>query len=320
MIRMANRPAIEGEPVRMKNVRMNRGGIDGGSGPSGGRRFRCRIDRKNPIAWPADRNLDGNPNKGATREKIIGLPREWTQPLRMEVWQKRIRPAYFFVCPGHIAPGSPGVDAHRCRSATPGKPGAICDPRLAPLSTRKPGRKSPADKRGGACPQRCLKLMMVQCTPDERRDAKIAQTWIDSIPPQMRAKMQPHINRLIERYGPIFEPRVLLCPRCVGGGVKYGNNPETIRQGWRRRNHKPDTTFAGSGALHAAPVHMNFLARQEYEHQRERRAYAIAVAHPVIAAERAERRKQCRREYYRKNAKRINRQTVERRRRKRHHT
>ncbi len=111
--------------------------------------FRCRVDRRNPVAWPPERNLDGNPNKGASREKIIGLPRNWSQPVRMEMWQykDRIRPAYFFDCPGHIAPGSPAVDATYCPglgrggrrfgaksvfdgfadafAPTPGKPGAM---------------------------------------------------------------------------------------------------------------------------------------------------------------------------------------------------
>lgn len=42
-------------------------------------------------------------------------------------------------------------------------------------------------------------------------------------------------------------PRVLLCPRCLK--VHYGNNPETARQSWRRRNNKPDTTRAGNAHL-----------------------------------------------------------------------
>jgi hypothetical protein len=78
--------------------------------------------------------------------------------------------------------------------------------------------------------------MMVQCTPAESRDALLAQKWIDSLPPQRRRVHQEFINRLIERYGAIFEPRVLLCPRCLG--VAYGNHPEWGRQWWRKRNGK----------------------------------------------------------------------------------
>jgi hypothetical protein len=127
--------------------------------------------------------------------------------------------------------------------------------------------------------------MMVQCTSQERRDALLAQLWIDSIPSALRAVAQPQINRLVARYGLIFNPRVLLCPRCLGGpaggGVRYGNNPETVRQGWRRRNNKPDTSPA-SAALRDRPVQMNFLARQEYDFQKARRERQLkrrSVAH-----------------------------------------
>jgi hypothetical protein len=46
----------------------------------------------------------------------------------------------------------------------------------------------------------------------------------------------PVIGRILARYGPILEPRTLLCQRCLG--VAYGNHPETVRQGWRRRQGK----------------------------------------------------------------------------------
>jgi len=108
----------------------------------------------------------------------------------------------------------------------------IKDWRLPPLSIAKPGLGT--KKKG--CPQRVLKLMMVQCTPQENRDAMLAQTWMKSLPPEAASRQLSVISQMVERYGPIFEPRVLLCPRCLG--VKYGNHPENSRQSWRRRNGK----------------------------------------------------------------------------------
>jgi hypothetical protein len=185
------------------------------------RPFRCRVTRADPFVIPFDRGLEGNPNKGACRSKMIGLPETWSQPLRIEKWvfPKRIRPAYYLICPGTFL--------HR--DVPEGK-----DPRLPPLSTCGSGRKATG------CPQRALKLLLVQCTPREYRDAKAARLWIDGIPPRVVERYRAEINLLMARYGPIMPPRVLLCPRCLG--AKYGNDPETVRQGWRRRNKRPDTT------------------------------------------------------------------------------
>jgi hypothetical protein len=107
---------------------------------------------------------------------------------------------------------------------------------------------------------------MIQCTKAEYRDAKIAQLWIDSIPSRLRLSplYRDHIHRLIARYGLLFQPRRLLCPRCVGGvGVHYGNHPETVRQGWRRRNNKPDTTVATN--LPSVNVPLNHWLRYQLE-------------------------------------------------------
>src|SRR4029453_12468769 len=107
-----------------------------------------------------------------------------------------------------------------------------------PLSTRPPGREHPSTKK---CPQRVLKLMMLQATEAEIRDAELAELWMDSLPHRLhlRDPYRQFIARLLDRYGPIMLPRTLLCSRCLG--LKYGNNPETVRQGWRRRNGLPDT-------------------------------------------------------------------------------
>ena len=187
--------------------------------------YNHRVTRADPVVLPHDRGLDGNPNKGACRTKIIGLDHDFTQPIRIEQWRfpRRIRPAYYLVCPGtYIARNLARNNPHR-------------DPRLPGLSTLPPGRKATG------CPQRCLKLMLVQCTEAEYADALAALDWIDAVPSRYLPLCRPHIHRLLLRYGPIMPPRTLLCPRCLG--VHYGNNPETIRQGWRRRNHKPPTTI-----------------------------------------------------------------------------
>ncbi|MCZ6542506.1 MAG: hypothetical protein O6768_02460, partial [Planctomycetota bacterium] len=77
-------------------------------------------------------------------------------------------------------------------------------------------------------PQSVLKLFMVLCTEAELADSLIALSWIDSLPLRMRRKQHPIIARLLERYGMLFHPRRLLCQRCLG--VKYNENPETIRR------------------------------------------------------------------------------------------
>ncbi len=221
--------------------------------------FKTRITRANPYAFPPDHGLDANPNKGASRTKKIGLRFDWTQTLRIEKWTypRRKLPVYFLVCPGHDRSiHHRGHRGHRERTelGSHNSPGGFSrhNPNLSsvssvssvvnsvpPVSTRKPGRENPTSRR---CPQRCLKLLMVQCTEQENLDAQAAQLWIESIPPSMVPKLRDKINQLRDRYGPIFEPRTLLCPRCLG--VKYGNNPETVRQGWRRRNGKADTSVA----------------------------------------------------------------------------
>ena len=218
--------------------------------------FKHRITRANPFAFPLDRGLPGNPNKGATRSKRIGIPFDWTQPLRIEKWiyPRRIRPAYFLICPGQFHHGTRGKEKDEFTSFSASSASSVVN-RPPPLSSRPPGREHPSTKQ---CPQRVLKLMMVQATEAEIRDADLAELWIDSLPGRLhhREPFREHIARLIDRYGPIMQPRVLLCPRCLG--AKYGNNPETVRQGWRRRNSLPDTSIKPKKKIHhraAAPDH-----------------------------------------------------------------
>ena len=267
-------------------------------------RFRTRINRANPVAWPPDRGLHSNPNKGACRNKIIGLTGEWSQPIRIEHWQypTRIHPVYFLICPGFqrelkinpqmsaMSPMPSKRNQPKSMSASSELPAdselPISNLFLPPLSTRKPGREHPNTKK---CPQRCFKLMMVQCTQAEAIDAYAAQLWINSLPDRLRSR-QPYdsfIHKLIARYGPIMQPRVLLCPRCLG--VHYGNHPETVRQSWRRRNKRPDTTPAANPAALAVPL--NQFSRYKYEMAREN---IQGVPHGTVAEDYREMKRQLR--------------------------
>ena len=160
---------------------------------------------------PFDAGLDSNPNRGATRTKMIGIDENWSQMLRLEKWifPHRIRPAYYLICPGTFTNRNP-----------------------PPLSTCSAGRKATG------CAQRALKLLTVQCTAAEFRDAQLAHLWISSIPERLRWRSRGAINRLLQRYAPIMPPRTLLCARCLG--VRYGNDPENARQSWRRAQGKDD--------------------------------------------------------------------------------
>jgi hypothetical protein len=120
---------------------------------------------------------------------------------------------------------------------------------------------------------------MVQCTKQEFVDAQVAQQWIDLINalPNATRLINNHQSplagrywQIIARYGPIFQSRTLLCPRCLG--VRYGNHPETVRQGWRRRNNKPDATVAGN----LPTLDITLSHRGEVELQRIRESIQLA--------------------------------------------
>jgi hypothetical protein len=131
-----------------------------------------------------------NPNHGATREKMLGLPADWCQALIIERWQfpkhERKSPvAVAYARKGHIA-------ARRQHFL-------ICP----------------------TCRRKCTKLFLPQCTADEYGDARAAQDYL-------RRRQQHCPNRpgtsfeaqLIERYGILFDHRVLQCRLCLG--IRYG--------------------------------------------------------------------------------------------------
>ncbi|MEX2213966.1 MAG: hypothetical protein WD768_07550 [Phycisphaeraceae bacterium] len=205
--------------------------------------FRCRRTSKRPLLEP-DQGLSANPNRGASREKVLGLEERWTQPVRIERWvyEGRKLPAYYLICPG----GTPSMRAdvirrhgfdpgpacgHGPTELEPGKmKGGGYDPRLPGLSTIGRGHK----KKG--CPQRVLFLYMPLCTKAEARDARTAQFWIESLPAVLKAKHAAFIKRLSERYGLFFSPRVLLCRACLG--LRYGTDPETALRSYHRNKDR----------------------------------------------------------------------------------
>jgi hypothetical protein len=186
----------------------------------------------------ADFGLPHNPNRGAAREKRLGIPDNWHHPLRVEMWQmsRGVKRCYM-VCPSprncmRVPPGR-GKRPGRHREDDMTDWGKWClnrgDCRVAALSRIERGSKL----NQKVCPQRVLKLFMVMCSPEELADAHVAQTWINSIPSAIVNRHQAHISVLERRYGILFEPRRLLCQRCLG--VRYNQGPERRRKQHARR-------------------------------------------------------------------------------------
>lgn len=108
------------------------------------------------------------------------------------------------------------------------------DWRLPPVSGAGPGWKT----RG--CPQRVTRLFGVMATEAEEADARAVQGWLAALPLAAggwsEAKGRAATNlaaRLVARYALLFEPRVLLCRRCLG--LRYGNKPEVVRRAAQRK-------------------------------------------------------------------------------------
>jgi hypothetical protein len=188
----------------------------------------------------ADYGLPRNPNRGAARQKMLGIPETWSHPLRVELWRcGRVIKKHFLICPHPKNCGSQrsrGIELRdRSVSARRGSSRGddeldddgridLSDPRLPRLSTIQRGSKMNMK----VCPQRVWKLFMVMCTPQELGDAKAARLWIESLPANVARRHQEFIVKLIDRYGLLFDPRRLLCQRCLG--VRYNQGPERRRK------------------------------------------------------------------------------------------
>lgn len=197
--------------------------------PKGRKGFCTRTMNDRPMP-EADWGLDGNPNRGASREKVAGLGAWWWQPVRVERWKLKgqLTVLNYLVCPG--------VGWAERRGAKPQAAGERVyvseetirrDARLARLSTARVGKA-----KAQACRQQVLFLYLPLCTPAEHADAMTAQRWIAGLDERGRRMHRMMVEALEARYGLLFEPRCLLCRRCLG--LRYGNNPETVRLYYQR--------------------------------------------------------------------------------------
>jgi len=76
-----------------------------------------------PRGVPLDAGLEGNPNRGASREKRFGLDDDWVQRVGMEKWARvgcgpkvpaSLRVQYFLICPGAGVPDASLRSASAC--------------------------------------------------------------------------------------------------------------------------------------------------------------------------------------------------------------
>lgn len=169
-----------------------------------------------------DAGLDGNPNRGATREKRFGLNLDWTQRLQMEKHQHASVSGvqYFLVCPGPTAP-TPGAGGF---VASPFEPDWVKE--IKSLKGCRAG-KSP-------CNRTAYKLFWVLARPGEHRDALLAEQWIASLSSGELSRQSAAVSALIDRYGPIMgDDRKLRCRACLN--MRYAKSPEISRKNNERR-------------------------------------------------------------------------------------
>lgn len=144
-----------------------------------------------------------NPNAGATRVKILGLnPDEWSQSLTIQRWAFPLPWTHrnfsrAFRIPHRNKDGSRTHIIQPCRF----QHFLLCP----------------------NCRAKVVKLYMPMCYEQEKYDADIAQQWatLFATHPATRNKpMKAEEAAIISRYAPLFEPRRLLCRKCLG--LRYG--------------------------------------------------------------------------------------------------
>jgi hypothetical protein len=183
-------------------------------------------------------------------EKRLGLGEWWAQGVRLEQWRApagAVAPwRYYAVCVGVCA----AVEVPKAGAAAGADPppervgfggvgfGGAEWVGPAGLSRRGWGPAGPL-RLGGPCRERATHLMMVLATEAELRDAAVAQAWLRGMPRSVRVRdgVRPGVERVIERYGMLFTPRVLVCRACLG--LRYGAHPDLARPWGTRKNRYP---------------------------------------------------------------------------------
>lgn len=144
-----------------------------------------------------------NPNFGATLLKILGLdPYAWEQTLTIQRWAYPLPWTHrnfnrAFPIPVHGRGGRRTLIIQPCRF----QHFLLCP----------------------ACNVKVAKLFLPLCYEQEKRDADLAQQWANlfATHPATRNKpMTPAEAAIISRYAPLFEPRRLVCRKCLS--LRYG--------------------------------------------------------------------------------------------------
>lgn len=143
---------------------------------------------KNTTDFPQSAKL--NPNAGACRDKILGLPINWSQHITL------------------LTPTRTQHEAAQHNSNNTPTPTANHWSLECPL-----------------CNIRRRKLFLPLCTEAEANDAALAQLWLQTHEHTIR----PHMTTLnalrialIERYSTLFTPRSLTCRKCLH--LRYGES------------------------------------------------------------------------------------------------
>ncbi|MFN3167062.1 MAG: hypothetical protein ACE37H_08365 [Phycisphaeraceae bacterium] len=205
-----------------------------------------------------DAGLDGNPNRGACRDKRFGLDDAWTQRLWLEKWTHNSVSGvqYFLLCPGCGGESATRREVVGCadqRVAEPMRDGddaAWQDPLTKSPRLSRVGRKGlkgltgttsncgdgsrGAHGRGWVCGEKVYKLFWVLARPGEVRDALLAERWIAGLTSGQLSRGASAVSALVERYGPVMGVRALRCRRCLR--LRYGQSPEVLRR--RRRGRE----------------------------------------------------------------------------------
>lgn len=212
-----------------------------------------------------DRGCPSNPNRGACRDKLLGLAGGWSQAIAVERWlnhkvsegerwfrgKGQAAHKSFEICRWYLVCPGCGIGASAVRTGQPGLTQASpdCGPasevarvRAVDLEERRRRKWSLVNplypEKGRWCQpcrgpvtRRCMMLMMPLATVGEVRDARFAQAWL-----ARRRPGSPGTEfecRLIERYGVLFGPRTFRCRHCLG--VRYGSLNVKDMPAWRKR-------------------------------------------------------------------------------------